>query len=72
MSENFCHKVANESLFVALSTVVLLMVALVAHNLFWLAVVIILGKRAAFDLGKVAVEKKEERSPGARNELAVC
>lgn len=64
MTENLCHRLANESLFVAFATALLTAIAALANVLFWPAVVLVFGARAAYDFSRVS-RKSESRSTRA-------
>ncbi|HEY9788590.1 MAG TPA: hypothetical protein V6D17_24595 [Candidatus Obscuribacterales bacterium] len=70
MSQNFCHRFATESLFVAFATVVLTFIALAANTFFWPAVVLLFGVRAIVDFR--AALKDRKATPHTSKRLAVC
>jgi hypothetical protein len=52
MRQNLCHKIANESLFVGFAVALLTMIATVAYNAVWPAILILFTARAAHDFSK--------------------
>jgi hypothetical protein len=52
MRQNLCHKVANESLFIALAVTLLTVVATVAFSAVWLSIILLFTLRAAHDFSR--------------------
>lgn len=52
MRQNLCHKVANESLFIAFAVTLLTVIATVAYSAIWPSIIALFTLRAAHDFSR--------------------
>ncbi len=52
MRQNFCHKIANESLFIGFAVALLTVIATVAYAAVWPSIIVLFTVRAAHDFSK--------------------